>query len=145
MNNKNAILFIYLLLFSAIILTCCKKEEDTELPVISNLTIGPDNESVLYKGETINFKFDASDNKELASYQLRIYKDSKGDPPASEGWTFTKTWTIPSGKTTFSADNSEIIVPADALSSNYIFRITVYDAAGNFSKTEVIVPLGERE
>jgi len=125
---------------TTLVLTNCKKEEDKEDPVITNVKIGENNEAVLNTGATIYFEFDASDNQELSSYQLRIFKGTKGDPPANDGWDYSKTWSI-SNKKDASIENWDIQVPNDAETGNYNFRITLFDESGNSSFFEQIVPL----
>lgn len=132
----------YALIALLLVFSSCKKEEpDIEKPGISNLKIGENNEAILTAGEAIYIEFDAADNIELANYKINISKSSKGDPPTEEGWDFSKTYNIVSGKTTFKVINQLIIVPDDALSANYDLRITLYDNSGNFSYLNTIVPL----
>jgi hypothetical protein len=133
---------IYLLIATIFVISACKKEEsDVEKPKIINFKIGENNEAVLYAGQVIYLEFEASDNVELANYKVSISKASKGNPSGPDGWEFSKTYSIVSGKKTFKVISQLITVPEDALTANYSFKVTLYDRAGNFESYSTIVPL----
>lgn len=108
---------------------------DTTKPVISVSDPTP-GKTYAYgtNGTVLHLQMDLSDNTELKSYEVVVNKSLKGLEMAD--WSFSREWSIASGKKTLAVNHSEITIPAlvtgkQTTTGNYDVTIFCSDAAGN--------------
>lgn len=138
----------FLFLLPLVLILACSEDEDKVddvYPVI-DLTASnafPKNCDTLFRGETFIFKARFTDNVELGSFSIDVHhnfdhhshttevEECELDPVKDpvNPWLLIQEFSIPSGKTSFMADE-EVIVPADVDTGDYHFMIRLTDAEG---------------
>lgn len=152
---KNSIFFLFLLTVTFAFIACDDTVKDDEMPVINMKGDGfPQNCVTVYKGESFTFKALFTDNIELGSYSIEMHHNFDHhthstspdecdlDPIKSPvaPLYFQNQYTIPAGKTTFSA--SQVIeIPQNVDSGDYHFMVRLTDQSGwqTFEGISVIV------
>lgn len=120
---------ISILLFSALLLFSCKKnDKDTLKPVVISLEIGLNNSHESHRGSDIHLEFEVTDDEELGFYTVEIEPDFKA---ASDAWNFQNRWDFAAGMRNVLVHSHEIAIPAEADMGVYSFKLTIGDHAGN--------------
>ena len=125
--------------------SCDETVKDEALPEInmSGTTAFPQNCTTVYRGESFTFNALFTDNMELGSYSIEMHDNFDHHTHSTSAtecelgavktpvkpFLYIEEFTIPAGKTTFTA-NISIFIPVDTDTGDYHFMVRLTDKSG---------------
>lgn len=123
--------FIFMLAIVAAFFTACKKDPMNEMPKITDIEVGSDNNKTAYPGTDIHIEADLLAAETITKVKLEI---NPVDP--ATGWKFEKEFTEGYAGNKNADFHEHIDIPADAALGKYRVVLTLIDAKGQVVKAE---------
>ncbi|PZD77393.1 DUF4625 domain-containing protein [Mesonia sp. K7] len=148
---KNYKIYTFITILSLFFYACSSDDDsglDNQAPSIE--IHEPTTDQVFELGSELHLDIELEDNVELASYKVEVHNNFDGHTHdrssnvtnASEPWSYSQTFEIEAGKTSYSVLEM-IAIPADVLEGEYHLEIFAIDTAGNQSEAVAEFILGE--
>ena len=122
--------FFLMLATVAALFSACKKDKITEIPKISDLEVGSNNNKTAFPGTDLHIEADLIAAENIAKVSLDI------NPVAATGWKFSKEFVTGYAGSKNAEFHEHIDVPADAAIGKYRVVLTLTDQQGQVTKIE---------
>jgi|SRR5690625_4032319 len=127
------------LLWATLFLVSCEKDDDTQiqLPIISDLEIGQDNNKIGYVGEDLHIEATIFAAEKIKTVEISIHHEDN-----QNGWNFNQIYSeFENLKNT--EFHEHIDIPLNALRGKYHLHFKVTDQKGNATEEEAFLEIRE--